>query len=411
MTTTEIRKIIAKSEEPKWFNSVEVTIEYPHIEFSQTLKGFSAIHKFVTQQINGWEKYESIPTVLNSSKQHFTNLKNRLDNFINAHQTQTEGNLENYWRNEIGQLQSNTNFYTYDSAYTAFLIDINNQLPNSTTGAYNYINKINTNLNDRNNFIGSVLAYEFDLKDKTELTERRKKEKVSFSKIKNDLRSQLSESETQLTEHLTNANQDYKKYVALIDKFKSDKETLFDEWYEGTDEEKGVKDKISELKNTYEELLRLKEPADYWDKRAKKLSTQGWISFAALILFIGIVIWSLGELLWKTPEQIYTSFFDEDKSAAIRWSIIYVTFISFMAFCIKAITKVMFSSFHLARDSEERNTLTYFYLSLLNDSNIEKEDRQLIMQSLFSRADTGLLKDDSGPKMPNDFAGKIFRGN
>jgi hypothetical protein len=388
-----------------------VTIEYPHIEFSQTLKGFSAIHKFVTQQINGWEKYESIPTVLNSSKQHFTNLKNRLDNFINAHQTQTEGNLENYWRNEIGQLQSNTNFYTYDSAYTAFLIDINNQLPNSTTGAYNYINKINTNLNDRNNFIGSVLAYEFDLKDKTELTERRKKEKVSFSKIKNDLRSQLSESETQLTEPLTNANQDYNKYVALIDKFKSDKETLFDEWYEGTDEEKGVKDKISELKNTYEELLRLKEPADYWDKRAKKLSTQGWISFAALILFIGIVIWSLGELLWKTPEQIYTSFFDEDKSAAIRWSIIYVTFISFMAFCIKAITKVMFSSFHLARDSEERNTLTYFYLSLLNDSNIEKEDRQLIMQSLFSRADTGLLKDDSGPKMPNDFAGKIFRGN
>ena len=180
MTTTEIRKIIAKSEEPKWFNSVEVTIEYPHIEFSQTLKGFSAIHKFVTQQINGWEKYESIPTVLNSSKQHFTNLKNRLDNFINAHQTQTEGNLENYWRNEIGQLQSNTNFYTYDSAYTAFLIDINNQLPNSTTGAYNYINKINTNLNDRNNFIGSVLAYEFDLKDIFKVHRAKKKRKSIF---------------------------------------------------------------------------------------------------------------------------------------------------------------------------------------------------------------------------------------
>ena len=110
------------------------------------------------------------------------------------------------------------------------------------------------------------------------------------------------------------------------------------------------------------------------------------------------------------PDEIYTSFFADDKSAAIRWSIIYVTFISFMAFCIRAITKVMFSSFHLARDSEERNTLTYFYLSLLNDSKVEKEDRQLIMQSLFSRADTGLLKDDSGPTMPNDFAGKVFGG-
>ena len=135
MTTTEIRKIIAKSEEPKWFNSVEVTIEYPHIEFSQTLKGFSSIHKFLSEQINGWEKFESIPTVLDSSKQHFTNLKNRLDNFINSHQTQTEGNLENYWRIEIGQLQSNGNYFTYDSEYTEFLIDINNRLPNSITGA------------------------------------------------------------------------------------------------------------------------------------------------------------------------------------------------------------------------------------------------------------------------------------
>lgn len=410
MTTTEIRKIIAKSEESKWFNSVEVTIEYPHIEFSQTLKGFSSIHKFVTQQNSGWEKYDTIPTVLNSSKQHYINLISRLDNFINSHQSQTESNLENYWRTEINQLQSNGNYFTYDSAYTAFLIDIHNSLPNSVSGAYNYIVKTNTNLNDRNNFIGSVLAYEFDSKDKTVLTERRKKETSSFSKIKNDLRKQLSESETQLTEHLTQANNDYKEYVDLIDSFKSEKEALFNDWYDGTEENKGVKDKIAELENTYSSLLSLKEPAEYWNKRAKKLKIQGWISFGALLVFVTIVVWSLGELLWKVPEEIYTSFFADDKSAAIRWSIIYVTFISFMAFAIRAITKVMFSSFHLARDSEERNTLTYFYLSLLNDSNVEKEDRQLIMQSLFSRADTGLLKDDSGPTMPNDITGKIFGG-
>jgi len=62
----------------------------------------------------------------------------------------------------------------------------------------------------------------------------------------------------------------------------------------------------------------------------------------------------------------------------------------------------MFSSFHLARDCEERHTLTYFYLSLLKDSKVENSDRPLIMQSLFSRADTGLLKEDSAPTMPND---------
>jgi hypothetical protein len=79
-----------------------------------------------------------------------------------------------------------------------------------------------------------------------------------------------------------------------------------------------------------------------------------------------------------------------------------------MAFAIRAVTKVMFSSFHLARDCEERHTLTYFYLSLLKESTVDKEDKKLIMQALFSRAETGLLKDDSSPTMPNDIIGKFM---
>lgn len=120
-----------------------------------------------------------------------------------------------------------------------------------------------------------------------------------------------------------------------------------------------------------------------------------------------ISAFSLGKILWTSPEHIYISWFNNDKSAAIRWSIVYITLISFMAFCIRAITKVMFSSFHLARDCEERYTLTYFYLSLLKDSKVDDKDRQLIIQSLFSRAETGLLKDDSSPTMPNDVFNKF----
>ena len=230
-----------------------------------------------------------------------------------------------------------------------------------------------------------------------------------------DLREQLNESETQLTEHLTNANIEYKAYVEKIDNFKIEKESLFNDWFDKSksdfnDFDVSSKGNIDDLESTYKEKLKLEEPAKYWNKRAEKLNKQGWIAFTTLLVFVGIVVWSLGELLWKVPEQIYTSFFQDDKSAAIRWSIIYITFISFMAFCIRAITKVMFSSFHLARDCEERHTLTYFYLSLLKDSKVDEKDRQLIMQSLFSRADSGLLKDDSGPTMPNDIAGKLFGG-
>ena len=60
----------------------------------------------------------------------------------------------------------------------------------------------------------------------------------------------------------------------------------------------------------------------------------------------------------------------------------------------------MFSNFHLARDAEEREKLTYLYISLLNKGDISAEERNIVFQALFSRSDTGLLKEDSSPTMP-----------
>ncbi len=412
MTTTEIRKIISNSEAPKWFNSVELTLNYPHIEFSQTLKGFSSIHKFLSQQIDGWNKYENIPHVLESSKQNFTNLRNRLESFINRFHTQAEANLESYWNSEKRQFLNNANFFVYESPYTLFLIDLHKRLPNSVAGAYNYIIKTNSNLNDRNSFIGALLAYEFDLKDKSGITERRKKEKISFSKIKNDFRNQLSETETQLTEHLTSANQEYEEYVKKIDGFKAEKEELFNDWFNRSQEdfttfETNSKDKIADLEKTYEELLRLKKPAEYWRLRAVALKKEGWKAINSMIGLVAFACLSLYLLLWLTPEGMLLSFI-KGNAQAIKWSVIYVTFISFLAYGIRTLHKVAFSSFHLARDAEEREQLTYVYLALIKDKAVDEKDKNLIMQSLFSRADTGLLKDDSGPTMPNDITGKIF---
>ena len=90
------------------------------------------------------------------------------------------------------------------------------------------------------------------------------------------------------------------------------------------------------------------------------------------------------------------------------WSIVYLMFISFLAYGIRITHRVSFSAFHLARDAEEREQLTHVYLSLIKDNAISETERSLIMQSLFSRADTGLLKDDSSPTMPNDIISKLI---
>ena len=67
----------------------------------------------------------------------------------------------------------------------------------------------------------------------------------------------------------------------------------------------------------------------------------------------------------------------------------------------------MFSSYHLARDAEERHTLTFFYLALIKDTEVNEEDRKMILQSLFSRTDTGLLKEDSSPTLPGGILEKM----
>ncbi|MEM8999875.1 MAG: hypothetical protein AAGB24_06390 [Bacteroidota bacterium] len=75
-----------------------MTIQYPHIEFVQSLKGLGSIHKFLTKQVAGWEEYTSIPNGLNPSKQHFVNLKIKIENFVNIYDNHNAAQLNNPWR-------------------------------------------------------------------------------------------------------------------------------------------------------------------------------------------------------------------------------------------------------------------------------------------------------------------------
>ena len=412
MFTTEIRKLIAKSPSAEWFNSIEITINYPQINFSEEIKGFGSIHRFFSKQQKGWDKYEELPSELHASKNHFDNLVTQIENFINTYSEQPEGSFTHQWNQLHQQLISQNNIFNFDCPQTKFLIDVFNEKPSSALGAYNFIIGL-YQIRNKDELIGYLLAYEFELSDFTELVNRRSIEKSSIVSLRNKLSKNVNEIENQLDKHLLDSNKLFKEYSEKIDLIKASKEKLFDEWFKTSTEgfstfnEDSI-DKIKKLKETYNQKLKLEAPAEYWNKRGQKLQKQGWIAFTVLLISLGIIAFSLGEILWNAPEQIYNSFIGDDKSAAIRWSIVYITFVSFMAYGIRAITKVMFSSFHLARDAQERHTLTYFYLSLLKNSSIDEKERHLIMQSLFSRSDTGLLKEDSAPTMPNDFIGKLL---
>ena len=407
MTTTELRSIIADIANQEWFANIHVDFNYSLIGQNSSFKGISAIYEYVNQQVLGWEKFDKLPNELSQSKAYFTNIKLAIIQFVNRFKSNAEFNTLNAcWQNDIWRLISNSNLkpLPYDIPQIEFLLKVFQETPDYFQSAYNFlfgIKSSNTSLN-REILYGGILAYEFMLKDHINITERRNSEKKSISELKAAFQEYLSNSETQLTEHLRIANTKYKEYAGKIDDIKTDKENIFNSWLETSQK------KTEELEKTYQEKLKLEEPAKYWDARAKKLKIQGWITLGVgVLLVVGICVF-LGVILIKTPDAIYASWFGSDKSAAIKWTLVYITLLSFIAFGIRALLKVMFSSFHLARDCEERYTLTYFYLSLLKDSKVDEKDRQLIMQSLFSRAETGLLKDDSSPTMPNDVIGKFM---
>lgn len=412
MTNSEIKKKITESSHVDWYNNLVVNLSFK-CKGSKSFKGLSAIYEYVNQQCSGWSKVsENLHPELQKSKVYFETAKTKIINFVNSN---LSNNLDYYWNNDTGRhLNTSNQFLQYDIPEVDFLITIHSSKPSYFNGAFSLLVNESSDLRNKDNLYGAILAYEFSLKDHTELSNRRNAEKQSISRIRNDFQNYLNESEQTLLEHLKKINDKYEESVQTIAQLKDEKNTSFNEWFEHIKTKKWDEwynpcvNNIKELESTYKEKLKLEEPAKYWSERAKKLKNQGWICLIVLIVLVLITCWSLGEILWKTPEQIYSSWFENDKSAAIRWSVVYITLVTFITFCIRAVSKVMFSSFHLARDCEERYTLTYFYLALLKDSDINDNDRQLIMQSLFSRAETGLLKDDSSPTMPNDMISKII---
>ena len=417
MTTSEIKKIIAESASREWFKTASITFSFPYIKFKKESKGMSSIYEFADQQLKGWESLSNkIPSGLQYSKQYFKNIKIQIDKFVTSHSNQNEQALDRNWSIYKPHIQDTQKFpFTYDCSETDFLIRIHRDFPYASEAAFDYLTgKINSGYITKKDYLtGIIMAYEFSLQDQTDLLKRRKNERSSLSRIRSDFQKYLSESESHLIDHLASADKKFNEYFQAIDTLKTESESSFTDWFETSKSDfnefdKNSKTTIEKLEETYQEKLKLEEPAKYWSKRAIKLRKQGWFALIALLILVLATSVFLGQLLWKTPEQIYISFFGGDKTSAIRWSIVYITLISFVAFGIRAITKVMFSCFHLARDSEERHSLTYFYLALLKDSKVDDKDKQLIMQSLFSRAETGLLKDDSSPTMPNDIVNKFL---
>ena len=248
---------------------------------------------------------------------------------------------------------------------------------------------------------GHILGYEFLMQDESDLTKRRNSEKKSLSQ----LRTELNDKNIQLISETDNFKEDieswgnlkrdeferlYKIKQKLAERQRKNQASKFSKELNSWNEN------IKNLENTYEEVLRLRKPAEYWNKSAKKYGIQGLILSALMILFVcmGLIYFEGFFIAWLQGQEL------DVKLNTIQGVVIFGTIVAVYAFLIRVLSRLTFSSFHLMRDAEEREQLTYLYLSLSEETNVDEEARSIVLQALFSRSETGLLNQEHGPAMP-----------
>lgn len=408
MKIQEFNQIIAESANKSFFDNLSLTIDYPHLGFKKTLIGLSSIYEFVSRQGEGFASLGELPPELVSVKKDFENCQKRLIELLNSQNIN-----QREWDNAYGHLKVNKPAkFLYNSPETIFLIELYKSNRESYPGAVEYFNGNISNINHKNYFIGYISAYEFQSKSSSEIYNRKSSEKKSIEKIRSDFQ-QLHEQSVQSTEdYISSTFEKLNSYSNSIDELKSDKEKLFTSWFDTQKSTYSLffdttNKKIQDLESLYTKKLKLEAPARYWSKRAIKLRKEGIIWISGLIVSIGVTIYILLNLLLSFSDEKLLKVFS-NTGTAIKWSILLITTISFLAFAIKSLSKLTFSAFHLMRDAEEKEQLTYVYLALTKEKSIDETERHLVMQSLFSRADTGLLKDDASPTMPGNIIDKAL---
>lgn len=419
MTIKEYRKKIEESVKKEWWETKDTTLDLPHLGIQSNFKGIVDAYSFFRDEAAFWKKLDTTnnPTTTNWKniiirlEEEFLNLLEFVPSLEHVLNRQYNHNINPL----ISSLSSNTYFPSNSPELKFLLSEILHFNQNFFKGALIYLSRQDQALNRLQNidtFKGFLMAYQFDTAENSIASIRTETEQESFQNLRLTIKETIQNSKKEFENLINNSST---TIIDFIENFKSDSESLksiINTWLDSVQGEvqefqNSSEEIIKELEITYGEKLKLEKPAQYWEERANKMQTQAWWALTSLIGLVGIACFLLYQILWQAPEEIYASFFAKDKSAAIRWSIIFIALLSFLAFAIRSVAKVMFSSFHLSRDAQERYTLTYFYLSLLKDASLEKDDRKLVLQSLFSRSDTGLLKEDSGPTMPTDHITKV----
>ena len=151
---------------------------------------------------------------------------------------------------------------------------------------------------------------------------------------------------------------------------------------------------LNDLEETYKNKLSIEAPEKLWNERAVEHQKQATIWTYFLIGAVLALIFTLVLLVIVIHD--YSLNIIKKDLPFISESFILISVISFFIYIIRVLIKIVMSNHHLATEYKQKAALTRFYQALTYaGTDIDKEERLIIIHSLFSRVETGLVKIDA----------------
>lgn len=376
---------------------LEVAINNPKLNYLNKLKGLDRIEEFLIKEFEFWKNIKNENQYIRVYKQHYEKLRNELRQFYNNNQRIDENSFQSNWNHVRSRLQSTVTDDGYLIMYSntpsaQFVIDLLQQNQTQGYAAQSYIIDRPIDIQQPNNFIGYLKAYEFFHSIAKDTTKKESSEKI-FNNLLNELRDKINQSDNLFRTSINNVTLSKDSFVSKLEEWQTNKIKEVEDYLS---KQKGD---FTNLFNLYTEKLKLEGPVIHWQNRVRKYRKQGIIWTALLSLLIIVSVYIFIRIMYNPPDSFKSNLFGGDPSA-IKVVLILAAIISFVIFLVRIFSKMIYSSFHLMRDSEEREQLTIVYLALVKEGKIDPTDRKLVFEALFSRSDTGLLGGDSSPTMP-----------
>ncbi len=412
----------------KWFADQKVVIRLFPDETTRKFRSLSRLHDFIQKEHEYWKS--SDPQVAAKFNQALGSIRNAVTNPNNENSFLQQLNAALLILNATNATNStirNNQYILYsDSAFTTEAVHVREKygdvgyraflagvLDSTTAGPQ-------TNGWDKNQFWGLFDAYVYqNLNDRldsklnegeTSLADAQSRFNVfltegegqqtareeTFTAFCKEYRDWKKRSSTKFKKLVDGASQNhYEQMASQEERFNESKKQWEDRF--NTDEQNWNK-RVEELEELYKNKLMLEAPVKYWEKLEKRHRETGRGFAIAASVTVVVLVGILGALLYNWPPEWLEA--GKWNLNTLKGSFLLLTVTSLSLYVVHFLAKFAISSYHLARDAEERRQLTYVYLSLLQRGAVSDEQQKIILSALFSRADTGLLKGDHSPTMP-----------